>query len=251
MGSGRLPGKVMLKVDDSLTILEYVVSQVNKSKLVEKIVIATTSLKEDDKIVDLAKSIGIDYFRGDSDDVLDRYYQCAKEFSFSEIVRITSDNPLIDPTLIDDAISPFSSGSYDYATNNLPRTFPQGTEVEIISFNALEIAWEEAIKPSEREHVTPYFYNNPQKFKIFYINNPTNLSNYRWTVDNKTDLELVRILASKIKKRPILMEDILKVLKEEPNLLTINKDYVLNEGYLKSLKKDKEFLELKSDEEKN
>ena len=250
MTSNRFPGKVLQMVDDEKSVLEYVVSQVKYSKLLDKIVLATTTLDEDDKIVDLSKKMGIDFFRGDINDVLDRYYQCAKKFSFSTIVRITADNPLIDPTLIDDVIKQYSENSYDYATNFIPRTFPQGTEAEITSFDALEIAWKEAIKPSEREHVTPHFYNNPEKFRILKIKNSTDLSNYRWTVDKVIDLQLVRKLVSKIKKRPILMVDILKILKEDKNLLTINQDYVLNEGYLESLKKDK-LLEMKKSDAKN
>ena len=189
MSSNRLPGKVLQMVDDEKTILEYVVSQLKYSKLLDKIVIATTTLAEDDKIVDLSKKMGIDFFRGDLNDVLDRYYQCAKKFSFSTIVRITSDNPLIDPTLIDDVIKQYSENSYDYATNFIPRTFPQGTEAEITSFDALEIAWKEAIKPSEREHVTPHFYNNTEKFRILNIKNSTDLSNYKCNVDKETDLQ--------------------------------------------------------------
>lgn len=239
MGSTRLPGKIMMQVDDNNPVISHVIKQLEKSKLCERIVIATTLLLEDNKVMDFAEKNKIPYFRGSADDCLDRYYQCAKSFSFSTIVRITCDNPLIDPTLLDNAVSVFKNGDYDYVTNCKPRSFPQGTEVEVFSFNALEKAWMEAKKPSEREHVTPYFYNNPDKFKIFNITNTENISNLRWTVDRKEDLELVRRIISKIKKSPILMRDILELLKSEPDLVKINSNYVMDEGYLKSLEYDK------------
>ncbi len=240
MGSTRLPGKVMRKIDEKNQVIYYVIKQISNSKLCDKLVIATTTLAEDEKIVKIAKDMKISIFRGSVDDCLDRYYQCAKEFSFSTIVRITCDNPLIDPTLMDDAISFYKLNSYDYVTNCKPRTFPQGTEVEIFSFSALEKAWKNAKKISEREHVTPYFYNKPDQFKIFNIKNNKNMSYLRWTIDREEDLEFVKNIVSKIKKSPILMKDILDLLEKEPELININKNYVMNEGYLKSLNEDKE-----------
>jgi len=239
MGSTRLPGKVMLPVDDSNSIIWYVTRQLQQSKMCDKLVIATTTNSEDEKIVDFAKKNSISYFRGSTQDCLDRYYQCAKSFLFSIIVRITSDNPLIDPTLVDEAIKLFKDGSYDYVTNSKPRSFPQGTEVEVFSFGALEKAWKEAKKPSEREHVTPYFYNNPDKFRMLNITNQKNISNLRWTVDRVEDLDFVRAIVTRIKKTPILMNDILRLLEKEPQLTEINKNHLIDEGYLKSLNEDK------------
>lgn len=241
MGSTRLLGKVMLMVDTN-PVLYYVIKQLQYCKLFEKMIVATTVLEEDDKIVKCVQNLGIEWFRGSPQDVLDRYYQCAKKFSLETIVRITADNPLIDPTIVDALIVKFNSGSYDYVSNFLPRTFPQGTEVEVFSLHALERAWRNAKKPSEREHVTPYFYNNPDMFNISVVRYSQNISHLRWTVDSENDLELIRMIASKLKKRPILMTDILDLLSKEPHLININKDYVVNEGYLKSLKEDEEFL---------
>jgi len=238
MGSTRLPRKVMMKADNKNPLLYYVINQIKHSKLIEKIIIATTNSQEDNEIVNFAKKMNVSFFRGDSKDVLDRFYQCAKKFHFSIIVRITADNPLIDPTLADKAIEKFNQNSFDFLTNCIPRTFPQGTEVEIFSFKAFEKAWKEAKKPSEREHVTPYFYNNPEKFKIYHVKNSKNLSKFRWTVDKKEDLVFVQEIISRIKKRPILMAEILNILKKEPKLIKINRNYVLNEGYLSSLKED-------------
>jgi spore coat polysaccharide biosynthesis protein SpsF len=222
MGSTRLPGKVMMKVDNDHTILHYVLTQLQNSKLLDKIVVATTDLEEDDKIEKFVLDLGIDCFRGSSADVLDRYFKCAQKFMFSSIVRITADNPLIDPIIVDETIQKFNSGSYDFVTNCLTRTFPYGTEVEVFSFKALQKGWQEATKPSEREHVTPYFYNNPNKFRIFNLQYSRNISYLRWTVDQINDLNLIQMIVSKITKRPILLNDIIDLLTKEPELTKIN-----------------------------
>ena len=218
LGSTRLPGKVMMKVDDKHTLIHHLLNQLHQSKYCKNLVVATTSLSTDDKLVEFLKNLKINFFRGSSNDCLDRYYHCAKKFNFSTIIRITSDNPLIDPTLLDNAVNTFLSDSYDYLSNCNPRTFPYGTEIEIFSFKALERSWNEALKESEREHVTPYFYNNPKKFKIFSIKNPENLSHLRWTIDVIDDLILVQKIIKKIKKSPILMNDIINLYKKEPEL---------------------------------
>jgi spore coat polysaccharide biosynthesis protein SpsF (cytidylyltransferase family) len=239
MGSSRLPGKVMMKPDGEDPIVYHVIKQLQNCNLVDEIVIATTDLPEDDILAQFVKNMGISLFRGSSNDVLDRYYQCAKKYSYSDIIRITSDNPLIDPTIVDLVISKYLEGEFDYVTNSNPRTFPQGTETEVFSFRILEDVWKNAKKPSEREHVTPYIYNNPDKFKIFNVNYSENLSHLRWTVDKQNDFNLVENILKKIKNRPILMKDILDLFKQQPDLKKINDDYVKNEGYLKSLNDEK------------
>ena len=245
MNSTRLPGKVMIKIDNSNPLLNYVISQLQHSKFLEKIVVATTINPDDDEIFDYTKNQHIDCFRGDEIDVLDRYYQCAKKYSFSTIVRIPSDKPLVDPIIMDKMIDIFTSNSFDYVTNFLPLTFPSGTEVEVFSFKALETAWKNAKLPSEREHVTPYFYNNKDKFKIFNYENEVDLSKFRYAVDREQDLKLVKLLISKINKRPILLEDVMRQFDIEPNLININKDVNYYEGYEKSKNEDKEYLNLK------
>ena len=247
MGSTRLPGKPMLSVENDKTILYFVIKQLQSCKLVDKIIVATTTLEDDKQIANFSKHLGVDSFRGSSDNVLDRYYQCAKEYSVSTIVRIPSDKPLIDPEIVDNVVSMFMNSSYDYITNFLPNpTFPSGTEVEVFSINALKKAWEKAKIPSEKEHVTPYFANHEDEFKITHIENSENLSHLRWAVDRIEDLKLVRKIASKIKKRPILMKDIVELFSKEPELVEINKNVNREEGSLKSLKEDQEFLQNQS-----
>ena len=239
MGSTRLPGKVMMKVDKTNTILSYLISQLKNSKKIDKIIIATTDLQEDEVIVNHAKILKTNLFRGNAVYVLDRYYQCAKKFSSKIIVRITADNPLIDPNIVDDIIKQFVKNSSDYITNANPRTYPYGTEVEVFSFQALEKASNNAKKPSEREHVTPYFHNNKNKFKISAMKYSENISHLRWTVDRENDLKFVRKIVSRIKKRPILMTDIIKLISQDPAITSINNTNIPNNEYLKSLENDK------------
>jgi spore coat polysaccharide biosynthesis protein SpsF len=244
MGSHRLPGKVMKKIKGK-PLLYYVLNQMKFSKLLENIVVATTDLSEDDVIEKFLKKKKINCFRGSSKNVLDRYYNCAKKFKIQTIVRITADCPLIDPCLIDQVIKKFQTEKYDYVSNAYPRTFPYGTEVEIFSFDSLSKSWENAVKPSEKEHVTPYIKNHPKNFKIGSVENKENISEFRWTVDREEDLKLVKEIIRRIPEIPILTESILKLMKKEPKLKEINSKIIPNEGMNKSLKEDMEFLKEK------
>ena len=245
MSSTRLPGKVLMKLDKKHTVLDYLINQLKHSKLLGKIIIATTNLEEDNAIVNFAKKNEIEYFRGESDDVLDRFYQCAKNFSSDNILRITSDNPLVDPTVIDDLIINYQKSSCDYASTNLARTYPFGLEGEIFSFSTLEKTWKNAILPSEREHVSSYMKKNSKIFKQFNLRNKIKVPLVRLTIDREVDLELFRIVISKITDRPILMNNILELYNNEPKLFEINSHMDPLEGYNKSLKYDKEFLKNK------
>jgi len=243
MSSTRLPGKVMIKIDKENTILDCVVNQLQDSKEIKNIVIATTDQKEDDVIVEFLQKRKMKYFRGSEKDVLDRYYQCAKKFNFSKIIRITSDNPLIDYEIADMVVKHFKSNNYDYITTDLPldtfhRTYPLGYAVEVFTFSALENAWKNAKLLSEREHVTPYFYKNKEIFRQTSIKNSEDLSRFRCTVDTKYDLELIQKIYLNIKKRPILLSDVIKLFKANPELIKINA-HVKADGYLRSLKEDK------------
>ncbi|MCH7561742.1 MAG: glycosyltransferase family protein [Thaumarchaeota archaeon] len=240
--SSRLHGKIMMKIDDDNTVLSFLLNQLKNSKLIDKIVVATTELGEDDMIFDYVTKLKIECFRGSDKDVLDRHFQCAKKYNFSKIVRIPADKPLIDPEIVDKVIEKFNSSNYDYVTNFQPYTFPYGTEVEVFNFKSLKKCWKESKLPSEREHVTPYIYKHKEKFNFFNLENKHNLSNLRWEVDRIEDLELVRKLVIIIKSRPILMKDIVEIWKKQPDLFLKNIKNDPNEGYLKSLKEDKNFL---------
>lgn len=236
-GSNRLPNKVLMKIN-GITLIEFLLDQLSHSKLLNNKIIATTTEKTDDRLVMIAKSLGINYFRGSQLDVLDRYYKCAKSFSINHIVRISGDAPLIDPQIVDMTIQLYQKSNFDYVNNFNKHRFPIGTEVEVFSFSTLEKAWRNANKPSEREHVTPYIYNNLDKFSIGHLENTSDLSKLHWTVDRIEDLEFVKTIYQNINKRPILLDDILKLLDEQPSLLDINKNIDPQEGYKKSLLED-------------
>ena len=241
MGSTRLPEKVMMKVKGNKTVLDYVINQLKFSKLIDKIIIATTILKQDDVIETSALDQGLEIFRGNSSDVLDRYYQCAKEFNLKHIVRITSDCPLIDPIAVDDVINKYLTGNFDYVSNTLVRTFPIGTDVEIFSFETLEKTWKHAKLPSEREHVTPFIRNKKMNFILGNIESKKNFSNIRVTLDRQEDLVLIQKIALQINKNPILIQDILELFSNDPQLFKVNQNIPSNEGMKKSLDMDEEF----------
>ena len=176
MGSKRLPGKVMMRVDKQNPSIFYTLNQLKFCKKINEIVVATSTNKEDDMLVDYLEKNKINIFRGKFDDVLDRYYQCAKEKHYDNIIRITADCPLIDPVIVDSVIDKFEKSKVDYTSNVHPRTFPDGYDVEVFSFTAIENAWKNATLPSEREHVTPYIWKNPEKFSINNYQNNKNLS---------------------------------------------------------------------------
>ena len=238
MCSTRLKGKVLHKINSEETILSFLLKQITNCKSLKTVVVATTELDEDDVIVDFLKSYDVEIFRGNSENVLDRFYHCAKKFKFSTIVRLTADNPLIDPQIINDSIQKYSNSDCDYLTNSIDRTFPNGTEVEIFSFNALETEWKFAKKKSEREHVTPYFYNNPNKFKIHHFKQKQDQSKFRYSIDRKEDYLLVLKILSKINTRPIKTSDIIELLTNYPEIKKLNSHIIPNEGYVKSISED-------------
>jgi spore coat polysaccharide biosynthesis protein SpsF len=240
MDSTRLPGKTLLKIDNQNTVLDSVINQLSFSKFIDKIVIATTDLQSDNVIADFAKNLNLEIFRGSFDNVLDRYFQCAQFYSFDTIVRITADNPLIDPNIVDLIINEYNNTECDYMTNIIDRTFPYGTEVEVFSIISLQKAWMNAKKPSELEHVTPFIRDPDNKFIIKNVKNKDNLSYLRYTVDRLNDLTLVKEIIKNIISRPILMEDIINLYHKMPQIFEINKN-IKHDGYLSSLEKDKTY----------
>ena len=222
MGSTRLPGKVLMDIFGA-SMLSRVVNRSKQAKLLNQIVVATSDKSIDDAVVREADRLGVLFFRGSENDVLDRYYQAAQSFGAEVVVRITSDCPLIDPTIIDKVINAFLNAKPDYASNALVRTYPRGLDVEAFSMSALTRAWQEASKPYERVHVTPYIYENPSIFKILSISDSHNYSNYRWTVDTPEDLEFVRRIYERLGDRVSFgWLDVLALCKKEPALAGLN-----------------------------
>jgi spore coat polysaccharide biosynthesis protein SpsF (cytidylyltransferase family) len=226
------------------TILEYVMERVVKARKVDELVVATTESKVDAEIGSLVKMRGGNVFCGSEQDVLDRFYKAASLFKAENIVRITADCPLIDPKIVDGVISHYFKTGADYCSNVIEETFPDGQDVEVFSFQALESAWADARLLSEREHVTPYLRNNPDKFKIVSFKNAIDLHDKRWTLDRSEDFSFIkRVLEGLYPEDPDFgMEEIIGFLKKNPGLEDINKDIKRNEGYLKSLKSDKRLV---------
>jgi spore coat polysaccharide biosynthesis protein SpsF len=191
--STRLPNKVLLKLSGK-TVLERVIERVKASKMVCNVIVATTVNREDLAIVEKCARLGISVFCGSENDVLDRYYQAARLFEAKQVVRITSDCPLIDPRIIDQVVKLHLNRKADYTSNTIIETYPDGEDVEVFSFTVLERAWKSAKLKSEREHVTAYIKKNPRIFKLVNLESAENLANYRWTLDEARDYKLIKAI---------------------------------------------------------
>ena len=238
MSSSRLPGKVLMPLVGK-PVLAHIIERLFYCKTIEKIVVATTNESSDDLVADYCTNNNIDCYRGSLEDVLDRYYQSAKIHHADPIVRITGDCPVVDPVVVDAVINGYLSGKYD--SYGLGGEFPDGLDCTVFSFSAIERAWKEAKLKSEREHVGPYIENNPHIFKNGMIKLFNGLGGYRWTLDEPKDYELLRIIFDNLyhPNSPFLVDEILKFINDNPHLLSLNSSIVRNEGYLKSLEKDK------------
>jgi spore coat polysaccharide biosynthesis protein SpsF len=183
---------------------------------------------------------GISCFRGSELDLLDRYYRAAEKYNAKIIARLTGDDPLTDPDLIDRMIIELNTEGYDVVTNSITPTYPEGLDVTIMRSNVLFDAWSNAILPSHREHVTPYTFGASSKYKIFNYVQDIDYSAFRWTVDHQTDFDFVEEVYKQLylKKSDFSTEDIYKFLDLNPSLANTNSMYERNEGYLKSLKLD-------------
>ncbi|MBN2328959.1 MAG: glycosyltransferase family protein [Candidatus Omnitrophica bacterium] len=238
MGSTRLPGKVLMEIGGK-PALYHVVSRVRKAAAIDRVVVAATRNPIDDPLQACCETLGVACFRGDEDDVLDRFYQTAVQYPADVIVRITADCPLLDPNVTDHVVHAFLEGQCDYASNTQVCTYPDGLDTEVFSFQALERAWREARLLSEREHVTPYIKNHPEIFRLKSVENDCDLSALRWTLDEPTDLEFIRAVYENISCEFFGMEEILTLLQSHPDIGRINQGIERNEGYQKSLREDR------------
>ena len=225
MGSSRLPKKSLMDIDGK-TALEFMIDRVRKSDLIDDIVIATTINQEDDVIANLCINNQINCYRGSENDVLDRYYQSAKKYEATIVVRLTSDCPLIDPDLIDETINLFLKEKADYASNAVPpdkKKYPDGSDVEVFSFDALQRSWIETTDIKDREHVTFYMWNKGKDFKTKMLENTCDWGKYRITVDYKEDLDLVRKIVKKLKDNNLIgsTKEIIEIIDAE-KLFNIN-----------------------------
>jgi len=234
MSSTRLPGKVLMPLAGQ-PVLAHVVQRSQACRKVNEVVVATSTDTSDDAIEKWCADNQVSLYRGSLNDVLDRYYQAAKLHGADAIVRITADCPAIDPQTVDEVIQGFIEGGYEFY--GLSGEFPDGLDCTVFSFKAIEQAWREAKLPSEREHVGPYIEKNPQLFKSGGLKKYTDLSHMRWTLDEPRDYEFLCQVFDQLAHQDKLFtaEDMLTLLKDQPELQTINQTIVRNEGYLKSL----------------
>ena len=230
-GSTRLPGKVMLPLCGK-PLLFRMVQRVLAAQLAGTVVVATTQEQQDDPIVELCQKYDLNVFRGHSTDLLDRHYQAAKEYNADVVLKIPSDCPLIDPKIIDKTIQFYlrHQGEYDFVSNLHPATYPDGNDVEIMTINALEKAWKEAQKPLEREHTTPYFWENPTLFRQANLPWSSGLDysmSHRWTIDYPEDYDFINKVYEELFpiNATFALENILELLEQKPEIYQLNSKY--------------------------
>lgn len=223
MTSTRLPGKVLLPLAGE-PMLTRLVERLRRVQRADGIVIATTTNATDDPIAALCSQLGMPCHRGSEHDVLSRYADAARLHGANTVVRITSDCPLIDPALIDQVIAAYEEGGSDYVSNMLPPTWPYGMAVEVFSAAALAQAHAEATQAAEREHVTPFIYWHPERYRLRNVASPVDLSQHRWTVDTPEDYALVgRLFDHLMPNHPQFTQaDVLALLDQHPDWIAIN-----------------------------
>lgn len=236
LGSSRLPGKTLEILFDK-PLLGHILERIAAARTIDHIVVATTTSGIDDALIPVAEHFGASVFRGSENDVLDRFFLASLRFGDSTIVRVTADDPFKDPEVIDYAVNLRRKLNIDYCSNTLKPSYPEGIDIEVFSSSALEKAHIHARLPSEREHVTPYIWKRSTEFSVHNFSAPTDLSHLRWTIDYAADLEMARAVYRHLypRKRIFLMEDILALAQEKPDLFHDAQQIVRNEGYLKSI----------------
>ena len=228
MGSTRLPGKVMLCLSGK-TVLSHVVGRVQRCEALNRVIVATTELAKDKRIVDEASSLGVDVYRGSESDVLDRYYKAAIKFDAEVVVRVTADCPLFDHKVLSQMLAtfdriPLTDFPKVYLSNTRIRTYPRGLDAEIFNLAALELAHKKANQEFEREHVTPYMYQHPDEFLVCDFKGEENLSSYRWTLDTLEDFQFLKAVYSSLYKGGHIFStgQVLDLLKTQPELCKLN-----------------------------
>lgn len=229
LGSTRFPNKVMRPIG-GVPMIELLLRRLAGSKLVTKIVVATTASAQEQVLADHVSKLGFEVFQGSEADVLDRYYQAARPYRPVAVVRITGDCPLVDPVLVDEIIAAYRSQAVDYLSNTQPPMYPDGLDVEVFSFEALSRAAAEATRPMEREHVTPYLHGSG-RFKIANFPGAQDLSRERWTVDEVADFDVVSAVFKHFHPRiDFGWQEVLSLRRQQPQLFEANQFLVRNEG---------------------
>lgn len=236
IGSTRLPNKVLRKIGDT-SLLDIHLERLKMSKCYAQIIVATTFETGVEKIIEIAKAKEVNYFQGSTEDVLDRFYNAVKDDKPEYVVRVTSDCPLIDPSLLDQVIKWTIKQDLDYCSNQISEQYPDGQDIEVFKFSALEKAWQEAEFMSEREHVTPFIRKNSKnQFQIGEFPSSKNYSDIRMTVDDEKDFLAINKLIEHLGINATWLEYTNYIIKNPDEF--VNQKTQRNEGYLKSLKND-------------
>ena len=238
MGSTRLPGKTLADLAGK-PLLQHLVERIQRSPVLDDVMIATTTLTRDDVLAEFAERFGLKCYRGSEDDVLDRMYQAARQFDVDTIVRVTPDCPLLDHKVMDRVILAYTAGDYDYVSNTLRYTYPDGLDVEIFSSAALERTWKNTELVSDREHVTPYM-RNSGLFRTFNVASPVDLSHHKWSVDTAEEFAFVTSVFDELSDEQNMfdMEDVISLLEKRSDLMSAAHQGIVNEGYYRSLAND-------------
>jgi len=214
IGSHRFPHKVLANIDGK-TILWHVINRAKQVKGIDEIILITTTNKEDEILLEIAHKNNIKVFAGEEKDVLDRHFKCALKFDADPIIRITADCPLIDPEVVNKILENFKTGKYDFASNCLPNTLPDGLDTEIFSFQVLEKMIKNVKSDLEKEHVTVYIRNHLKEFRIFNFENDEDFSKFRWTIDFPEDLEVVKRIYELMKPKDVFsFQEVFKKISE-------------------------------------
>ena len=235
IGSTRLARKILTPLY-GYPVIWHIVERAKAVPLIDLVVVATTTSRKDDDLIEFLRSEEINYFRGSEIDVLGRYAQAALYTKSDIIVRITADDPLKDPVVIEQVVKGFldNKSRYDYVSNVHPPTFPEGQDTEVFSSEVLYKAASQTTDPYNREHVTAYFYQNPRKFRIHNIFNKKNLSHLRWTLDTAEDLKFIKEVYRYL-YRPgeiISMDAVLNLLEQYPEIQMINQNVKRSDLYV-------------------
>lgn len=224
MGSSRLPGKVLLDVSGR-TALWHVMHRLGRARGVDAVVVAVPDRPEDDVLAAYVLEQGWALYRGSRDDVLDRTCKAARAFAPRYVVRVTSDATLLDPFLLSAVIAAFRRGGYEYVSNCLQPSYPDGLDVEVMAYSALERAWKEAREPAEREHVTPFIRTRPEAFRCANMRRRRDLSAMCWALDTPEDLEFLRRVTARLDlsaPRELSFRRVIELLRSEPELMGVN-----------------------------
>lgn len=237
--SSRLSGKVLKPILGE-PMLARQIERLQRSRHISHLVVATSDESTDRPLTKLCQRLGLDCFCGSLNDVLDRFYNAATPYRPEQLLRLTGDCPLADPAVIDNTVDFHLAGKYDYSSNTLQPTFPDGLDVEVFRFSCLSDAWKEAALNSEREHVTPFIYSRPERYRIGHYKQTENFSWLRWTVDQPEDFAMVEIIYNALypDNPDFTTADILAFLDGHPEIAHMNANIVRNEGYLHSLVND-------------